>query len=347
MEISNFLKKAIKEKASDLHLAAGSVPALRIGAELVKIDKKPLDGAELEKAIFSFISEKIKNQFLKEKEIDFAYHYSGCRFRINLHYQEEKVGLSARLIPLEVPSPEDIGFSEIIYKFTHLNDGLILVTGPSGSGKSTTLAAMINLINKERRAHIITIEDPVEYLFKEEQSIIEQREVGQDTGSFASALKFALRQDPNVIMVGEMRDLETISAAITAAETGHLVLSTLHTPSAPETVERIVDVFPSHQQQQVLNQLSSVLRAVISQQLLPAKKGGLVAAREVMINTRAVANLIKRNQIGQILSVIQTSSNEGMITMDKSIEHLLAAKIIDEEVARRRKRDTGTQAVYY
>jgi len=250
-------------------------------------------------------------------------------------------------VPKVIPGPEELGFDEIIYKITHLKDGLILVTGPSGSGKSTTLACMINIINKERRSHIVTIEDPVEYLFTEEQSIIEQRELGYDTKSFASALKYALRQDPNIIMLGEMRDAETIAAALTAAETGHLVISTLHTSTAAETISRIVDVFPAHQQQQILNQLASTLRAVIAQQLLPKLGGGRVAAREIIINNSAIANLIRRSQIGQIYSVIQTSQKEGMITMNKSIDRLLADGLISEDVVRNRKRDLETQAVYY
>jgi twitching motility protein PilT len=264
-----------------------------------------------------------------------------------LHYQEGKIALTARLIPKNILAPDELMFDEIIYKLTHLKDGLILVTGPSGSGKSTTLACMVNIINKERRSHIITIEDPIEYLFIEEQSIIEQRELGHDTESYASALKYALRQDPNIIMLGEMRDQETIAAALTAAETGHLVFSTLHTSTASETISRIVDAFPAHQQQQILNQLASSLRAVIAQQLVPKINGGRVAAREILINNSAITNLIRHGQIGQIYSAIQTSRKDGMITMNKAIDELLNQGLISEDVARNRKRDSETQASYY
>lgn len=347
MDISSYFKQTIENKASDLHLAAGSVPALRIGGELVKLNNEVINSEDLEKAIFSILDEKTKKFFSERQEMDFSKDFFGARFRINLHYQEGKIGLTARLIPYEIPKPEELFFDEVIYNLTHLKDGLIIVTGPSGSGKSTTLACMVNIINKERRCHIITIEDPIEYLFKDEQSIIEQRELGSDTKSFAMALKYALRQDPNVIMLGEMRDLETISAALTAAETGHLVISTLHTSTAPETISRIVDVFPAHQQVQVLNQLSMTLKAVIAQQLLPKKGGGRIAAREVLINNQAVSNLIRRNQIGQIYSVIQTSQKEGMITMNKCIDKLLANDLITEDVANNSKRNLETQSAFY
>lgn len=347
MDISLYFKEAIDKGASDLHLVAGSRPAIRVNGELVKINDEKVDEVALEKAILTLIDEKTKERFERKKEMDFSYEFFGSRFRINLHYQEGKMGLTARLMVKFIPLPDEIGFSEIIYSLTHLKDGLILVTGPSGSGKSTTLASMINIINKERRSHIITIEDPIEYLFDDEQSIIEQREVGHDTPNFASALKYALRQDPNVIMVGEMRDLETVSAALTAAETGHLVLSTLHTSTAAEAVERIVDVFPAHQQQQILNQLASNIRAVISQQLIPGKNGKLIAVREIMINNQAIANLIRRNQIGQIPTVIQTSSQEGMVSMNKSIDYLVMAGQVDKVVGERCKRNLETKASYY
>lgn len=347
MDISNYFKQAIEQGASDLHLAAGSVPALRISGELIKFNEEIIKDRDLKEGVYSLIDKKTQERLRRKRELDISKEFFGSRFRVNLHYQEGKIGLTARLITKEIPEPDAIDINEVIYKLTHLNDGLILVTGPSGSGKSTTLASMLNLINKERRAHIITIEDPIEYMFEEKQSIIEQRELGHDTKSFASALKYALRQDPNVIMVGEMRDLETISASITAAETGHLVLSTLHTSTAPETIERIVDIFPAHRQQQILNQLASVLRAVIGQQLLPKVGGGRVVAREIMINNRAVANLIRRNQLEQIHSVIQTSHKEGMITMNKYIDNLLERGIITESVAKNRKRDLETKAMYY
>ena len=347
MDISYYFKQAIEQKASDLHLVAGSIPALRINGDLVKLNHGVIVNEDLEQAISSLVDKKTMEKFARRRELDFSQDFFGNRFRVNLHYQEGKIGLTARLVPKEIPSPAELRFDDVIYRLTHLRDGLVIITGPSGSGKSTTMACMINIINQERRAHIVTIEDPIEYLFNEEKSIIEQRELGHDTSSFASALKYALRQDPNIIMLGEMRDIETISAALTAAETGHLVISTLHTATASETISRIVDVFPDHQQQQILKQLSSTLRCVIAQQLLPKVDGGRVAVREIMMNNSAVANLIRCNQIGQIYSVIQTSQKEGMITMNKSIDELLSAGIISRDVARNGKRNSETQAAYY
>lgn len=347
MNVENYFKTAIDKGAADLHLVGGSVSTLRIGEQLIPIDENVLDNKELQEAALSLLSEEQKNYFLKNKELDFAQEVLGHRFRINLHFQEGKVGLTARVISEEVPQPDKLGFSETLYGLTHLRDGLILVVGTSSSGKSSTLAAMIDIINTERKAHIITIEDPIEYLFKEKQSIIEQRELGVDTRSFAEALRSALRQDPNVIMVGEMRDVETISAALTAAETGHLVLSTLHTSHAPETIQRIIDFYPSDKRQQILNQLASNLRAVIAQQLLPTKDGGRIAAREIMINNSAIANLIKNNDMAQIISAIQTGASDGMITMNQAIDELLAKGIIDAKVAENRKRDLETKSVYY
>lgn len=347
MDINYYFKQAIDQKASDLHLAAGSIPALRISGDLVKLNHEVIANEDLAQAVFSLIDKKTKVKFEHYRELDFSQDFFGSRFRINLHYQEGKIGLTARLVPKTIPAPAELDFNDVIYKLTHLKDGLIIVTGPSGSGKSTTMACMINIINKERRSHIVTIEDPIEYLFEEEQSIIEQRELGHDTNSFASALKYALRQDPNIIMLGEMRDMETIAAVLTAAETGHLVISTLHTATAAETISRIVDVFPAHQQQQILNQLSLILRAVIAQQLLPKVGHGRIVAREILINNSAVANLIRRNQIGQIYSVIQTSQKDGMVTMNKAIERLLAAGQISQDTARHGQRNLETQAAYY
>lgn len=347
MEIVKYFKMAVDRKASDLHLVANCYPAIRINGQLEKIGEEILDSKELEKGIFSLISEKIQEKFKNQLETDFSLQLSGARFRVNLHYQEGKIGIAARLIPEFVPRPDQLDFDDTLYKLTHLTDGLVLVTGQAGSGKSTTMAAMIDIINQERRSHIITIEDPIEYIIKEKQSIIEQRELGQDTKSFSSALKYALRQDPNVIMVGEMRDLETIQAAIIAAETGHFVLSTLHTSSASETVERIIDVFPESQQKQIVSSLASTLRAVITQQILISTNGGLVVAREIMINTKAVANLIRTNKTNQIDSVIQTSRAEGMVSMNKAIENLLKRGLITEDVAKNRTRRSDTSIAYY
>lgn len=347
MDIKRYFSIALKSKASDLHLVSGNKPTLRVGGNLEVMEEDVLDSNELELAVFSLMKEKDISFFKKEKELDFALDIASGHFRINLHQQEGQIGIAARVIPDKIPTPKEIYFDETIYTLTHLNQGLILVTGPSGCGKSTTLAVLINLINKERKAHIITIEDPIEFIFKESQSIIEQRELGRDTKSFHEALKRALRQDPNVIMVGEMRDLETISATLTAAETGHLVFSTLHTNTAAETVERIVDMFPAHRQQQILLQLASVLRAVICQQMLPKKGGGIIVAREIMINTPAIANLIREDKIAHITSAMQTGRSEGMITMRSSIKKLYEQGLIDEQVYLNRTGSTETFSTYY
>jgi twitching motility protein PilT len=347
MDLNYYFKCAIDNKASDLHLVEGSAPSLRINGELIKIEPTPIPFGELKYAMFSILESDVKERFLRKKDIDLSMNFFDNHFRVNLHYQEGKIGLTARMVPDIIPNPEQIGFNETIYKLTHLNDGLILVTGPSGAGKSTTLAAMIDIINLERKAHIITIEDPIEFTFQDKQSIIEQRELGRDTRSFAEALKYALRQDPNIIMVGEMRDLDTISAALNAAQTGHLVLSTLHTSTAPETIGRIMDYFPHSLHTQVANQIASVLRAVITQQLLPQVGGGLVAAREIMINNTAISNLIRQNQLEQINSVIQTHQKEGMMSMNMAINNLFKNGLISDETAKNRIRDMETHAIYY
>lgn len=336
LEIGKFFKEAIKKGASDLHLVGGEIPVLRVQGELVNLAEKPLINDGLAEAIFKMIGKERQEEFEKEKELDFAHQIDDVRFRVNLHFQTENIGLAARIIPSDIPSPDDLRFNEAMLGLTELYDGLVLITGPTGNGKSTTVASMIEEINKKRKAHIVTIEDPVEFLFKDKMSLVEQREVGKDTNSFANALKHVLRQDPNVIFVGEMRDPETISTVLTAAETGHLVFSTLHTPSAAEAIERIVDIFDGSKQRQVLMQLSAVLRAVVAQQLLPAKNGGRVPAREILINTSAVANLIHENNINQIKSAIQTGVKEGMLSMENSIKDLVDEGLIDKETAERR-----------
>ncbi|MFA5022480.1 MAG: PilT/PilU family type 4a pilus ATPase [Patescibacteria group bacterium] len=347
MSIQEYFDIALKKKASDLHLVSGNKPTLRIDSNLQVISDDNLDSNELEQAIFSVMHQDDIANYKKDKELDIALDIAGGHFRVNLHQQEGRIGISARVIPETIPTPAQVYFDETLYNLSHLNQGLILVTGPSGSGKSTTLAVLINLINKERKAHIITIEDPIEFIFKEEQSIIEQRELGRDTHSFSEALKRALRQDPNVIMVGEMRDLDTIAATLTAAETGHLVISTLHTNTAAETVERIVDMFPAHRQQQILYQLASVLRAVICQQMLPKKGGGILVAREIMINTPAIANLIREDKIAHIASAMQTGRSEGMITMASSIKRLYEQGLIDKQVYQNRIANGETLSTYY
>ena len=334
--IKSYFDLAIEKGASDLHLVAGEKPTLRVNGNLEDIDDKDLPEKELETDIFGLLNPEQKEKFKEEMELDFGFGEKEFRFRINLHMQEGKIGMAARLIPHEIPSPEDLRFEPILKDFTNLLNGLVLVVGPTGHGKSTTLASMIEEINKTRKAHIVTVEDPIEFLFQDKESMIEQREVGTDTKSFAAALKHVLRQDPNVILVGEMRDPETIATVLTAAETGHLVFSTLHTSSAAEAVERIVDVFEGHKQKQVLIQLAAVLRGVVSQQLIPTKDGKRVAAREILVNTPAVSNLIRENNIAQIPSSIQTGVKDGMITLENSLKQLVKDGLIDEEMVEKR-----------
>lgn len=336
VNLKPFFKEAVDKDASDIHLVGGEKPMFRLEGELVELDDKPLDDKELKTAILGMLSKTQAEIYERDKELDFSYEFENVRFRVNLHQQDDQIGMAARVIPEDIPTPEDLRFEPSLLDIPNFLDGLVLITGPTGSGKSTTLASMIEEINKNRKAHIITIEDPVEFIFKDKKSLIEQREVGSDTRSFADALKHVLRQDPNVILVGEMRDPETISTVLTAAETGHLVFSTLHTSSAAEAIERIVDVFEGGKQKQVLVQLSSVLRAVVAQQLLPGVKGGRVSAREILINTPAVANMIKENKIDQIKSVIQTGVKDGMLTMENSVKQLLKDKLISEETAEKR-----------
>ncbi len=337
MKVDKYFKLAISKNASDVHIVSGAAPTLRIAGQLMFIDNSTTPKGEVEQISQELLTKVQLDRLAQERDMDIAYAFDDWRFRINFHFQRGVMGLAARLIPKKIPDPTELGFDETIYSLTKLNSGLVLVTGPSGSGKSTTLAAMIEIMNQERHAHIITIEDPIEFVYSDARSLIEQREVDDDTPTFASALKYVLRQDPNVILVGEMRDLETIQAALTAAETGHLVLSTLHTQNAATTVERIIDMFEGSRQKQVLMQLAGSLRAVVSQQLIPAIKGSMVAAREIMIMNPAIANLIRENKVAQIPSVIQTSAKEGMITMEMKVKRLYDDGAIGDEYVRRGK----------
>ncbi|MBP9732636.1 MAG: PilT/PilU family type 4a pilus ATPase [Candidatus Magasanikbacteria bacterium] len=334
--LSYYFDHAIKEGASDLHLVAHERPVIRVQGQLVSIAEVVLGEKELETAVLGILDSSEKKRFDVEHDLDFGYTYKQVRFRINIHRQEESMGLSARLVPTDIPTAETLRFEEPMYEATKLIDGLVLVVGPTGNGKSTTIARMVEEINASRNAHIITIEDPIEFVFESKKSLIEQRELGGDTPSFASALKHVLRQDPNIIMVGEMRDPETIATALTAAETGHVVFSTLHTSSAAEAIERIVDVFEGPKQKQVLIQLSSVLRYVIAQQLLPGVNNARIVAREILVNTPAVANLIRENNIAQMASAIQTGAKNGMITMEQSVKLLYKEGLISEETANNR-----------
>lgn len=334
--IKELLEKMVESDATDLHLSAGAVPTLRISQRLVPMKQFPkLTGNDTRLLLYNMLTETQKKKFEENKELDFAIsmpHLS--RFRANAFFQRGTVAIAIRRIPFEIPSAEKLGLPKAIIDFTQHKTGLVLVTGPTGSGKSTTLAALIDKINSEKPLHIITVEDPIEYLHRNKESIVVQREVGQDTLTFANALKYSLRQDPDVIMIGEMRDLETIEAALVAAETGHLVLATLHTSSVAETVNRIIDVFPSHQQDQVRVQISQVLRGAVSQKLLPKADGkGLVLATEIMVVTPAIRTMIRESRIHEIYGVIQTNRKLGMMTMNMSLLELLKKRLITYETA--------------
>ncbi len=333
--IDKIFQTAVESSASDVHLVAGLPPMLRINGELKPLkDYKAMTAHDTAEACYSILTDQQREIYDTERELDLGYELAGLsRFRVNLHWEKNNAGMVARVISNKIPSMEDLGMPPITYDLIRLKQGLILVTGPTGMGKSTTLAAMIELVNRERSANIITLEDPIEFVYEPKKSIIKQRQLGTDMMSFAQGLKHVLRQDPNVILVGEMRDLETIASTITLAETGHLVLATLHTLNAAQTVDRIIDVFPPYQQSQVRLQISLFLKGIISQQLLPSAQGGRVASREVLINTPAIANLIRENKIAQVKTAIQTSAEEGMFTMDQNIKKMFLDGVISEETA--------------
>jgi twitching motility protein PilT len=334
MDLLNLINYAIKNRASDIHITVGIPPILRIDGALKYFNHDKLFQEDIEKIVKEILDEKQLEELETKGEIDTSYSNPGVsRFRVNIYKQRGSYAIALRIIPFKIPSMEELRLPEVVKDLTRLPRGLILVTGPTGSGKSTTLASMIDLINKERSCHILTLEDPIEYLHRHNKSMVNQREIGIDSYSFANGLRSALRQDPDVILVGEMRDLETISIALTAAETGHLVLSTLHTVGAAKTIDRIVDVFPPHQQQQIRVQLASVVQAIISQQLLPRLNGeGRVAAFETMTGTPAIRNLIREGKVHQIDTIIQTNKKEGMQTMDSSLLKLYESKMISKEL---------------
>ncbi len=334
-DIRELLKLTMEMGASDLHLTENTPPVLRIDGRLIRTDFSPFTREDTKRLVYSILNDVQRETFEKDKELDFSLNLPGLdRFRVNVHIQRGSVEAAFRRIPRTIPSFEELGLPPIAEELARKPNGLVLVTGPTGMGKTTTLAAMINLINKERECLIITIEDPIEFVHTNKKAIIKQREVYSDTKSFAEALKRVLRQDPDVIVVGEMRDLETISTTLTAAETGHLVLATLHTPDAPQTVQRIIDVFPPHQQQQVRLQLADCIQGVISQLLLPNASGrGRVLATEIMIGTPAIRNLIREAEIEQIPTLIQTGAQYGMRTMDKSLKELYRKGLITYDVA--------------
>ncbi|ABO67903.1 type IV pilus twitching motility protein PilT [Geobacillus thermodenitrificans] len=334
-KLEALLRAAFECRASDVHLTVGAPPIFRVDGELKAYGHERLRPEETEQMAKAIIPPPLWQQFQETGELDFSYGITGVsRFRLNVFKQRSCVSLAVRLIPMRIPTLEELGMPAVLKRIAERPHGLVLVTGPTGSGKSTTLAAMIDYMNKTMSKHIITLEDPIEYLHKHGKSIIDQREIGFDTGSFAAGLRAALRQDPDVILVGEMRDLETIQTAITAAETGHFVLGTLHTASAPAAIERMIDVFPSAQQTQIRLQLASVLVAVIAQRLFPNSRGnGRVAAFEILINNSVVANLIRNEKEHQIVNVMQTSKNVGMQTMEMSIKELVADGRIDPRAA--------------
>jgi len=334
-KLKKLLETTIAEEASDLHLGVGYPPVLRFSDKLIPLVKeKKLSPDDTAGLAFALMSEEQQQRFLKEKEIDFSYSLEeGVRFRVNIFFQKEKISAALRLIPAKIRTIEELSLPPILHRFTKAKQGFILICGPSSQGKSTTLAALIDEINHSRSEHIVTIEDPIEYVFESDKSIIDQREIGQDTFSFAKALRSTFRQDPDVIMVGEMRDPETMSTAISAAETGHLVFATLHTNSAAQTIHRIVDSFPPEQQTQIRAQLSGSLFGVVSQRLIPRSQGGVVPACEVMLATPAVANLIRENKIHEIPIIIETSSELGMISLNRYLAELIKMNEISLEDA--------------
>lgn len=336
VRIEPLLDEVIKRKGSDLHLQVGLAPILRIDGKLAPVPGSGILNEEaVEALIFSILDEDQKQILLKDKEFDFSFAYGDLgRFRVNAFHERGNLAAALRLIPNELLSTEQLGLPEIVNKFAEYPRGLVLITGPTGSGKSTTLAALIDKINHERAEHIITIEDPIEFTHSSKKSVIVQREVHYDTYSFSAALRSSLREDPDVVLIGEMRDLETIAAAITIAETGHLVFATLHTNSAAQSIDRMVDVFPPHQQPQIRSQLANILMAICSQRLVPAIGGGRVAAAEIMIATPAVRNIIREGKSHQLEAVIQTGGEFGMQSMDKTLVGLIQAGSITYDEAR-------------
>jgi len=322
--------------ASDLHLTVGTPPVVRVHGELQAVDNLPaLSAEDTQQLLYRVLSTEQQKRLEVDRQIDIAYAMPGvARFRVNVYFQREALGAAFRMIPEKIKSLEQLGLPSTLHQLTMKPRGLVLVTGPTGSGKSTTLAALIDEINRTRPDHILTIEDPIEFLHPHKRSIVNQREIGGDTTTFANALRAALRQDPDVILVGEMRDLETISTALTAAETGHLVFATLHTQSAPSTIDRVIDVFPAEQQAQVRIQLAGTLQGIVTQALVPTIDGqGRIAAVEILLPDDAVRNLIRQAKVEQVYTVMQTKSSQGMQTMEQALADLVTRKIVDLEVA--------------
>jgi len=334
-QIKELLELTIREQASDLHISVGHPPTLRVAGKLIPLIKmKKLTPSDTQNLVFALLNDEQKQRILAVKDIDLSYNFEKkARFRVNVFFQRGSISCTLRFIPSKIPNLEELNLSPVLHNFTKASQGFVLITGPSSHGKSTTLAALIDEINHSRFDHIITIEDPIEYIFEDDKSIIDQREVYQDSLSFERALRSTFRQDPDVIMVGEMRDPETIATAITAAETGHLVFATLHTNSASQTIHRIVDSFPPGQQDQIRAQLSGSLLGVVSQRLIPRIKDGLIPACEIMISTPAVATLIRENKIHELPLIIETSGEIGMISLNRSLANLVKNREVSLENA--------------
>ncbi len=341
-KLKNLLRMAAQRGASDLHLVVGRYPTYRIDGKLYPLNQDVILTASATKELCdALLDEEKKKKLEKEGQVDLSYNFEDkARFRVNAFFQQGYTSIAFRLIPREVRTLEELGIPDVLYDFTKVSQGLFLIVGPVGHGKSTTLAALINEINHNQEKHIITIEEPIEYIYEQDRSIINQREVSQDTESFQTALKAVFREDANVVLIGEMRDLDTISTAMTAAETGHLIFGTLHTNDASQTIDRIVDVFPAHQQNQIRSQLASVLLAVVSQRLIPRVDSGRIPAVEIMIKNHAIENLIRENKSYQIGNVIETGSQEGMVTMDKALADLVRKGVVSFDVALAYARDS-------
>lgn len=331
--VDQVFDRAVQLGASDVHVAAGQPVFFRITGQLVPQTKEDVTPAFAEHFVREVLGDTLYKRFDADREVDLSYQIpSGARLRVNCSFERDCPTLVARIIPAEVPTLEAIGLTEIADRFCNLHEGLVLFTGPTGTGKSTSLAAMLHAINQDRAVNIITLEDPIEFLFPKGQGIVRQRQYLHDFHSFAEALKRVLRQDPEIVMVGEMRDPETIAAALTLAETGHLIFATLHTPNTAQTVDRIIDAFPPHQQSQIRSQLSLSLKGIVAQRLLPAAKGGLVAHRELLINTPAVAHIIRENRLPEMKSVLQTGGDDGMFSFERDAKRLYKEGLITKEV---------------
>lgn len=331
INLQQLLKTVVKQGASDLHLVAGSPPALRIDGRIVRVKSRDLTPDETRKLCYSVLTDEQKAYFEEQKELDFSFGIKGmARFRVNLMFQRGAVSGVFRRVPFEVPDLVTLGMPSVINDIANFPNGLVLVTGPTGSGKTTTIAALLDKINRERRGHIVTIEDPIEYIHDHKQCIVNQREVTVDTNSYKDALRYLLRQDPDVCLIGELRDLDTIETALTVAETGHLVFATLHTNSAVQSITRLVNVFPSDQQDRIRTQLSLTLQAIVSQRLVPMTSGGQVAAVEILVMNPSVRNLIRENKLHQVYGMMQVGQNKtGMVTLNQSLLNLVLKRKID------------------